>query len=515
MRDAAIVVLLVFGIVAAGAVAGRPGRGAPSAACCPRAQAPRRATTASLGARCSGASLGLVYAPCAGPILAGVITVSASQDFTAGAAGAWRSPTRRQRGGALRADARWPAPARAPRARSAGASSRRIGRGDGRGGRAMLADLDIRFQTAIADDLPAVLVNPSKELEETGAGARAAGRSAARSASPDRGRAARDRGLAPAGAGRRARLHRHAAVVQHAGRAAAHRSASLRGRVVLVDFWTYTCINCIRTLPYLKAWDARYRDDRPHDRGRAHAGVPVRARRRQRGRGHRAQIGLRYAVAQDNDYATWNAYGNQYWPAKYLIDARGRVRYVHFGEGAYDETETAIRRLLAEAGRAPGAERARPRERSVAAPSSDAGDATSAQRAQSRFVDGPTPARHAHDFALPDAGLPRGPRSPTGRVAHRGPRGDRAPRRAARGWHSAHGASSSCSAPAATSRDGAGACSTGSRSPTAGRRRTCATASRRGRAASASTAWWTCRVRAAQLTLDFAPGVSGYAFTFG
>ena len=112
---------------------------------------------------------------------------------------------------------------------------------------------------------------------------------------------------------------------------------------MLVDFWTYTCINCIRTLPYLKAWDERYRD-----KGLVTVGVHTPEFPFERDAGNVedaiAQNGLRYPVAQDNDYATWDAYGNQFWPAKYLIDARGQVRYTHFGEGDYEETEEAIRR---------------------------------------------------------------------------------------------------------------------------------------------------------------------------
>ena len=123
----------------------------------------------------------------------------------------------------------------------------------------------------------------------------------------------------------------------------------LRGKVVLIDFWTYTCINCIRTLPYLRAWDGRYRD-----RGLTIVGVhtPEFAFERETRNVERAimQNRLRYPVAQDNDFSTWSAWGNQYWPAKYLIDSRGRVRYAHFGEGEYDKTEAAIRALLAEAG---------------------------------------------------------------------------------------------------------------------------------------------------------------------
>ncbi len=129
---------------------------------------------------------------------------------------------------------------------------------------------------------------------------------------------------------------------------------SLRGHVVLVDFWTYTCINCIRTLPYLKAWDAAYRRD-----GLTIVGVetPEFAFEKEAGnvRDAIARFGLRYPVVQDNEMATWNAYGNQYWPADYLIDARGQVRYASVGEGDYDKTETAIRALLAESGNDVGA----------------------------------------------------------------------------------------------------------------------------------------------------------------
>jgi thiol-disulfide isomerase/thioredoxin len=127
---------------------------------------------------------------------------------------------------------------------------------------------------------------------------------------------------------------------------------------VLVDFWTYTCINCIRTLPYLKAWDASYRRD-----GLEIVGVETPEFAFERDASNVAnairQFGLRYPVVQDNEMGTWNAYGNEYWPADYLIDARGQVRYATFGEGDYDKTETAIRALLAEAGGAVGS-RSRP-----------------------------------------------------------------------------------------------------------------------------------------------------------
>src|SRR3984957_20338090 len=123
----------------------------------------------------------------------------------------------------------------------------------------------------------------------------------------------------------------------------------LRGKVVLIDFWTYTCINCIRTLPYLTSSNAAYRKD-----GLTVVGVetPEFAFEHEASNVKNAieQFGLRYPVVQDNEMGTWNAYGNEYWPADYLIDAKGDVRYATAGEGDYSQTETAIRSLLAEAG---------------------------------------------------------------------------------------------------------------------------------------------------------------------
>jgi cytochrome c biogenesis protein CcdA/thiol-disulfide isomerase/thioredoxin len=125
--------------------------------------------------------------------------------------------------------------------------------------------------------------------------------------------------------------------------------ASLRGRVVLVDFWTYTCINCIRTLPYLKAWYAAY-----HNQGLTIVGVetPEFAFEHEASNVADAveRFGIDYPVVQDNNYGTWDAYQNQYWPADYLIDSTGALRYATFGEGDYAKTETAIRALLALAG---------------------------------------------------------------------------------------------------------------------------------------------------------------------
>ena len=123
----------------------------------------------------------------------------------------------------------------------------------------------------------------------------------------------------------------------------------LQGKVVLVDFWTYTCVNCIRTLPYLKEWHERYADQGLVILG-VHAPEFEFEKNLQNVRDAVERHDLRYAVVQDNEMATWRAYQNRFWPAKYLIDHTGVVRYTHFGEGAYDETEQVIRDLLSDAG---------------------------------------------------------------------------------------------------------------------------------------------------------------------
>jgi cytochrome c biogenesis protein CcdA/thiol-disulfide isomerase/thioredoxin len=297
-----------------------------------------------------GLSLGLVYAPCAGPILAGVITVSASQPFGAG-----RLAVALSYGigsavvlyflmlGGRRAIA--------PLARRGAALQIAMGAVMVVVGLAMLGNYDIRFQNAIASDLPSFLVNPSEALEDSAsaqealADLRGQGHAVKFAASdapvPGKASGLPVLGRAPEFVGN-----------EHWFNTPGDRPLTLRGlrgHVVLVDFWTYSCINCIRTLPYLKAWDQRYRKD-----GLTIVGVhsPEFPFERDPGNVEEAieRNGLRYPVAQDNELRTWEAYANQYWPAEYFIDARGRVRYVHFGEGEYGEKEKVIRELLAEAG---------------------------------------------------------------------------------------------------------------------------------------------------------------------
>jgi cytochrome c biogenesis protein CcdA/thiol-disulfide isomerase/thioredoxin len=283
-----------------------------------------------------GFGLGAVYTPCAGPILAGVITLSASQTFTAG-----RLATAFAYGigsavalyflmlGGRRV-------------------TRRLSARSGRFQQAlggvmvvvavlMLANVDTRFQNAVASDLPSFLVNPTGGLEKSHDVSR-------QLAAVHGGRAIPRLGAAPEIQGTQRWFN------TPGDRPLTLASLRAQHRVVLVDFWTYTCINCIRTLPQLKAWDAKYRRD-----GLTIIGVHTPEFPFEKDAGNVrdavAQDGIRYPVAQDNKYTTWNAYGNQYWPAHYLIDAKGQVRYVHFGEGAYGKTEGAIRTLLAEAGR--------------------------------------------------------------------------------------------------------------------------------------------------------------------
>ncbi|HSZ48728.1 MAG TPA: thioredoxin family protein [Streptosporangiaceae bacterium] len=132
--------------------------------------------------------------------------------------------------------------------------------------------------------------------------------------------------------------------------------AGLRGQVVVVGFWTYTCINWLRQLPYLRAWAGKY-----SGQGLVVIGVhtpefsfehnPANVRRAI------AELGIAYPVAADNDYAVWQAFGNHYWPALYFADADGRIRHHHFGEGEYGRSEMVIQQLLAEAGHDGGTDR--------------------------------------------------------------------------------------------------------------------------------------------------------------
>ncbi len=228
----------------------------------------------------------------------------------------------------------------------------------------MAANVDVRFEEALARDqsLPAFLLDPTHSLESSDAvqnrlaSLRPPSRFARRQAQastkpvPDTAGVAiagvktpplPDLGPAPPFTDNQRWFN--------TPRAAPLTLAGLRGHVVIVDFWTYTCINCIRTLPFVEGLYTTY-----HRYGLEVVGVETPEFTFERSASNVKQAihsdGLTYPVVQDNDYGTWGAYQNQYWPAEYLIDADGRVRHAQFGEGDYNQDEAAVRQLLHDAG---------------------------------------------------------------------------------------------------------------------------------------------------------------------
>jgi cytochrome c biogenesis protein CcdA/thiol-disulfide isomerase/thioredoxin len=281
-----------------------------------------------------GAALGFVYTPCAGPILAAVISVGATTGTTlrtllvalAYAIGSAIVLL------VLMAGGRRLIPRTLNVQRVLGAILILTAVG-------MVARLDVRAEKAIAEHAPNA--NLAAGLEDSNAVGKRLNTLRPKARFAER-----------ATAGPRSKLPVLGTAPDFTGTQRWFNSqplslAKLRGRVVLIDFWTYTCINCIRTLPYLKAWDARYRKA-----GLTIVGVhsPEFSFEKDAGNVRNAvrSFGIRYPVVQDNNLATWQSWGNQYWPAEYLIDAQGRVRHVHFGEGEYRQSEDAIRSLLAE-----------------------------------------------------------------------------------------------------------------------------------------------------------------------
>ncbi len=310
-----------------------------------------------------GASLGLVFVPCAGPVL-GVITTQAARlhfgldtvlltfAYALGAA----VPMLAIAAGGQRAGARM-------KVFRAHAGSVRTGMGVlmALAAFAITFGLDQKAQTAIGNYTSFLQNKVEKNsyarkhlAKVTGADKSALQRAIAN-------------GGAQPGAGRLASAH-HKSSLPDYGKAPEFAGIvkwlntsgerpltlkQLRGKVVLVDFLTYSCINCIRTFPHIKVWYARYAPEGfvvvgVHTPEFAFEHVVSNIRRAVK------QFGLRYPIAVDNAYGTWNAYSNQYWPAEYLIDAKGHIRHVHFGEGEYDKTESSIRDLLREAGRRVG-----------------------------------------------------------------------------------------------------------------------------------------------------------------
>jgi cytochrome c biogenesis protein CcdA/thiol-disulfide isomerase/thioredoxin len=353
-----------------------------------------------------GAALGFVYTPCAGPILAAVISVSAASGrsvvvaiaYSLGSGGVLLALTLGGRSlfDRIRAAGRGPA------------LQRTLGAVMLITAVAILAGVDVNFDQYVAEHIPNVNLTAglekSKAVEsrlheisghevkyaQTGAKAAVAAKNASDATLLADARGLKDLGEAPE--------FRETGRWFNTPDGKALTLSSLHGRVVLVDFWTYTCINCIRTLPYLKGWDAAYRKAGltivgvhtpefafEHDAGNVQSAIE--------------RFGLGYPVVQDNNMGTWNAYGNEYWPADYLIDASGHVRYAAAGEGDYAQTETAIRALLVEAGHNVGA---MSRPSGVITPSEVATPETylGINRAQG-WHDGPHQGTHFYGAAAP------------------------------------------------------------------------------------------------------------------
>jgi cytochrome c biogenesis protein CcdA/thiol-disulfide isomerase/thioredoxin len=312
-----------------------------------------------------GGALGFVCAPCAGPILAAVTSVSASGGASARvvavalsyAFGLSAVMLVYGLGGRAVLD-------RVRRHARGNVVERGLGVVLLVTGVLMAFNLDVRFEEVLARDtsLPAVLVDPTRALENSGAvqnrlaSLRPASRFAERQSQASGAPVPSVAGVGIAGV-RTPPLPKLGPAPQFTrtqrwfntpgGRPLT--LAGLRGHVVLVDFWTYTCINCIRTLPFLKGLYATY-----HRYGLDVVGVETPEFTFEQEASNVQQAiqsdGLRYPVAQDNRYGTWNAYQNQYWPAEYLIDAHGVVRHTQFGEGHYRADEAAVRQLLHDAG---------------------------------------------------------------------------------------------------------------------------------------------------------------------
>ncbi|HTR89695.1 MAG TPA: cytochrome c biogenesis protein DipZ [Solirubrobacteraceae bacterium] len=352
-----------------------------------------------------GAALGFVYTPCAGPILAAVISVGAASGrgvavAIAYALGSGATLLALTLGGRTLFD-------RVRRAGGAATLQRALGAIMVATALLIATGLDVNFDQYVAQHIPNVNLTASLEKSQA-----VESRLPQLTGRTPRYKASVSTPSAPLTATREELLE-DAHRLHDAGPAPEFSEtedwfntpgdrpltlAGLRGHVVLIDFWTYTCINCIRTLPHLEAWDAAYRRD-----GLTIVGVETPEFSFERDAANVAsaisQFGIRYPVAQDNEMGTWNAYENEYWPADYLIDAHGHVRYATFGEGDYGQTETAIRALLAQAGANVGA---MSRPHGVVTPSEEATPETylGADRAQG-WVNGPHGG--VHDYgALPN-----------------------------------------------------------------------------------------------------------------
>ena len=318
-----------------------------------------------------GAALGFVCAPCAGPILAAVTSVSASSGANARVVLVAISYAAGLSAVLL---------VYAFAGRAVIDRIRRVGRGNSVNralgvvllGTAVLMvfNVDVRFEEDLAKDtsLPAILVDPTRSLESSNAVQK---RLASLRPTSQFVTAQKAASSARAGISISTAAEREVAIpgvktpsLPDLGTAPDFTNnqdwfntpgnrplslSQLRGHVVLIDFWTYTCINCLRTLPFLKGLYAQY-----HKYGLDIVGVETPEFTFEQEAGNVRQAissdGINYPVVQDNKYGTWDAWNNEYWPAEYLIDAKGKVRHYQFGEGDYQQDEAAVRALLADAG---------------------------------------------------------------------------------------------------------------------------------------------------------------------
>jgi cytochrome c biogenesis protein CcdA/thiol-disulfide isomerase/thioredoxin len=294
----------------------------------------RRAPSDAGGGFLLGTSLGLLFTPCAGPVIAAVAALAATSRFSVGSVLVTLSygigaglvlllfALAGQSGMNLRA-----VRARAPRVRQA------LGAVIAGVAVLMILGLDLKLATYVPG-----YTRSLQRIERSAAAQRELDRLLAGRAHVLPESQLRDFGPAPDFQGVDRWLNSRPLTL-----------TSLRGKVVLIDFWTYSCINCLRTLPYVERWYETYRRAGlvvvgVHTPEFAFEHVPSNVERAVRSQG------LTYPVALDNGYGTWSAWGNRYWPAKYFVDRRGHVRYAHFGEGEYEKTENVIRTLLAEKG---------------------------------------------------------------------------------------------------------------------------------------------------------------------
>ncbi|HWH12083.1 MAG TPA: cytochrome c biogenesis protein CcdA [Solirubrobacteraceae bacterium] len=302
-----------------------------------------------------GGALGFVYTPCAGPILAAVIAVSAAsgRSIAVGLSYALGSAIvlfALSLGGRRVID-RLRAAGRGPQVQ------RTLGVVMILTAVVIVTQLDVRLDQQIAEHIPQVSLTASLESSHA-VTSRIAGSLRTRT-SPFTSDAAQAASAAPAlpTAAAASSLPDLGPAPEFVGTqrwfntpgGAPLSLAGLRGRVVLIDFWTYTCINCLRTLPYLEAWNSKYAAD-----GLTIVGIEAPEFAFEKDASNVANaigtLGIKYPVVQDNNMDTWNAWGNQYWPAEFLIDASGQVRSADFGEGDYAQTEAKIRSLLAATG---------------------------------------------------------------------------------------------------------------------------------------------------------------------